>query len=471
LPSTSTGCRELVSPQGAQRPNAARGPSVNFAKPDSARVLDLLRAHPTLGEYPVAALTALVETSELMRFEPNEIMLQQGTSSESALFIVAGEADILVETSYGSVQIAHCSPKMLIGEIGAFTELPRTATVRARTSVEALKIGRAQLLDLGQANSKLLLFVISQLGERLSRLNQAIGFYTNALTALERNDFDTRLLNDLLNPMPELLDFSHSFLRLAEQITINQARFEEMANAAAIQRSMLPPPFVAKKHFSAIDLYGELRPAREVGGDFFDYFIIDEKRLAVTVGDVSGKGVPASLFMAITQSLIRVMVGEGRDLAAELSRVNNMLAANNEESMFATMFCAIIDVLSGEMIYCNCGQNPPLLLRREGTIEQLTPTGPPLAARQNTVLATAHRRLAVGDRLILYSDGLPEATNRDGHFFGDDRLESAVREFDDASAQDLVSRIIKGVIEFEAGTPQFDDIACVGLIYRGAAEL
>ena len=101
---------------------------------------------------------------------------------------------------------------------------------------------------------------------------------------------------------------------------------------------MLPRPFKAENAFAAIDLYGELHPAREVGGDFFDYFTIDNKRVAVSIGDVSGKGVPASLFMAITQSLIRLTLREGGDLAAEIARVNNLLAANNEESMFATAF-------------------------------------------------------------------------------------------------------------------------------------
>jgi phosphoserine phosphatase RsbU/P len=439
---------------------------VNFANAE-ATVLDQLREHATLGGLPDAALKMLIENSEILHFAPNDVMLQQGAASDSALFIVTGEADILVETSYGTIQIAHGSPKMLIGEIGAFTDLPRIATVRARTALNALRIRRQHLLDLGRANPQLLLFVIGQLGERLSRLNQAIGFYTNTLSALEHNDFDTKLLNELLNPMPELVDFSHSFRRLAEQITIKHQRFEEMANAAAIQRSMLPRPFKSENAFATVDVHGEVHPAREVGGDFFDYFTIDDKRLAVTVGDVSGKGVPASLFMAITQSLIRLMVREGGDLAAQITRVNNLLAANNEESMFATAFCAVIDVDTGEVTYSNCGHNAPLLLRGDGTIDQLTPTGPPLAARADATLKTATRWLAAGDRLILFSDGLPEATDPNGEFFGDLRIEQAVREYAESAARDLVRGIIGNVTEFVSGAPQYDDIACVTVVYRG----
>ncbi len=432
-----------------------------------ATILDQLREHETLGSLPDTALMMLVESSELLHFAPNDVMLQQGTASDSALFIVSGEAEILVETSYGDIHIAHGSPKMLIGEIGAFTHMPRIATVRAQTAVGALRIARPQLLELGRTNPQLLLFVIGQLGERLSRLNRAIGFYSNTLSALERNDFDAKLLDELLNPMPELADFSQSFLRLAEQITIKRQRFEEMANAAAIQRSMLPHPFNPENAFAAVDLYGELHPAREVGGDFFDYFTIDDRRLAVSIGDVSGKGVPASLFMATTQSLIRLTLLEGGDLATAIARVNNLLAANNKESMFATAFCAVIEVDTGEFVYCNCGHNAPLLLHLDGTTDHLTTTGPPLAVSVQATPRMAKKRLTPGDRLILFTDGLSEATNRNGEFFGEKRIERAVHEYAKAAARDLVRGVIDRVTEFEGGAPHYDDISCLSLVYSG----
>jgi serine phosphatase RsbU (regulator of sigma subunit) len=394
-------------------------------------------------------------------------MLKQGEESDCALFIVAGEADIAVETTYGDIHIANGSPKMMIGEIGAFTQMPRIATVRARTPLDALRIGRPQLLDLGRTNPQFLLSVIGQLGERLSRLNRAIAFYTNALSALERNDFDPMLLEELLNPMPELADFSQSFLRLVEQITVKRRHFEEMSNAAAIQRSMLPRPFKAENALAVIDLYGELHPAHEVGGDFFDYFTIGDTRFAITIGDVSGKGMPAALFMAITQSLIRLTLREGGDFAEGIARVNNLLAENNNEAMFATAFCAIIEIKTGQLTYSNCGHNAPLLLHRDGTIDQLKSIGPPLAASASVVFKTAGQRLVAGDRLVLFSDGLPEATNRKGEFFGDATVERTIRENSENDAQGLVRGIIDKVVEFEGGAPRYDDIACVGLIYHG----
>ena len=430
-------------------------------------ILEQLREHPTLGALHDTELSKLIENGEVLHFAPNDVMLRQGTASDCALFIVSGEADIVVETAYGDIHVANGLPKMMMGEIGAFTQMPRIATVRARTAVDVLRIGRQQLLELGRINSQFLLFLIGQLGERLSRLNRAIGFYTNALGALERNDFDARLLDELRNPMPELADFSQSFVRLAEQITVKRRHFEEMANAAAIQRSMLPRPFKAENAFAAIDLYGELHPAREVGGDFFDYFTVDNKHVAVTIGDVSGKGIPASLFMAITQSLIRLTLREGGDLAAEIARVNNLLAANNEEAMFATAFFSIIDVETGQLIYGNCGHNAPLLLHRDGTIDQLKSTGPPLAASASVTFKTADRSLIAGDRLVLFSDGLPEATNCNGEFFGDAEIERAIRENSENDARGLVRGIINKVMQFEGGAPRYDDIACISMIYHG----
>jgi serine phosphatase RsbU (regulator of sigma subunit) len=443
---------------------------VNFAGPDQKAIAELLRGHEAFGQLSVAACDALVTGGRIVRYQPGDEILKQGAPSNAALFVISGEADILVETSYGDIQIARGLPKMLIGEIGAFAGLPRTATVRARTAVVVLEIAREQLLALGQDDPKLPNFIIAQLGEKMSRLNQAIGFYTNALSALEHNAFDTRLLEDLLNPMPELVDFSHSFLRLAEQITIKRRQFEEMANAAAIQRSMLPRPFAAQQTFAALDVYGELHPAREVGGDFYDYFAIDDRRIAITIGDVSGKGVPASLFMAISQSLVRVTLREGRDLGAEIARVNDMLAVNNDEAMFATAFCAVIDATSGEAVYCNCGHNAPLVLRNDGSAEPLPPTGPPLAARQNASFRVGTARLSPGDLLFLFTDGLPEASNAGGEFFGDERVAQAVRAHAGMPARDAVVGVISKVRQFESGAPQYDDIACLALIYRRDAR-
>jgi sigma-B regulation protein RsbU (phosphoserine phosphatase) len=160
-------------------------------------------------------------------------------------------------------------------------------------------------------------------------------------------------------------------------------------------------------------------------------------------------------------------VREGGDLAEEIARVNNLLAVNNEETMFATAFCAVVDVKTGEVVYSNCGHNAPLLIHRDGTMTKLLPTAPPLAAANDVVFRTSIRSIVPGDRLILFSDGLPEATNHSGEFFGDEKIEQVIRESADRTAQGLVRTIFNHVTEFKGGAPRYDDIACVALVYHG----
>ena len=145
-----------------------------------------------------------------------------------------------------------------------------------------------------------------------------------------------------------------------------------MASAAAIQRAMLPSMQPDDAADGQLDIFARMIPAREVGGDLYDIVKLDENRVVITIGDVCGKGVPASLFMAITQTVMRLVVRSGEDLQAEIAAANNLLAANNRETMFTTLFCGVFDVSSGTMTYCNCGHNPPLVLRRgESTFEPL----------------------------------------------------------------------------------------------------
>src|SRR5690606_20192209 len=163
-----------------------------------------------------------------------------------------------------------------------------------------LDIGKDVFNSLADENPGILRHVVGQLGTRLKSLNSAIGVYTDALAALEKDVFDRSILDSLNNPSAELVNFAETFRRMAEQIALRQRQREELASAAAIQHAMLPEPLPRDRH-ERFDLFTAMRPAREVGGDFYDAFFLDRDRLVITIGDVSGKGVPASLFMAVCQ--------------------------------------------------------------------------------------------------------------------------------------------------------------------------
>jgi serine phosphatase RsbU (regulator of sigma subunit)/CHASE2 domain-containing sensor protein len=252
---------------------------------------------------------------------------------------------------------------------------------------------------------------------------------------------------------------------MAAQIAQKRAREAEMASAAAIQRAMLPSMQPSDFTEGQLDIFAHMIPAREVGGDLYDIVKLDGNRVVITIGDVCGKGVPASLFMAITQTVMRLVVCSGQDLQAEIKAVNKMLVANNREVMFTTLFCGVIDVPSGTMTYCNCGHNPPLVLRRgESTFEPLRSCGPPLAIVDDVSYLQRSIALAPGDMVLLYTDGVTEAESSQSAQFGEKRLEQAILEMRGHPARRVVEHVIKRVAEFAKGAPQSDDITCVAIV-------
>jgi serine phosphatase RsbU (regulator of sigma subunit) len=300
-----------------------------------------------------------------------------------------------------------------------------------------------------------------QLGRRLETFNRAIGFYSHALEALERDSFDMILLDDLTHPLPELVDFSRSFVRLAEQITLRRAHREEMANARAIQQSMLPTDDALKYCEAYVDIRAMMRPAREVGGDLYDFFPIDADRLAFTVGDVCGKGIPAALFMAMTQMVMRYMLREEHDVGAAATASNALLAASNREMMFATLFCCVLDLKTGELSYCSCGHHSPLILRNGNGIEKISSVNLPLAIDERTKYKTSSLVLEPGDRVFLCTDGFTDAVNDEGTRFGDERLSEAVNQLRLLPSQDFVHPLLKSVDDFAGSAPQFDDLTAL----------
>jgi serine phosphatase RsbU (regulator of sigma subunit)/CHASE2 domain-containing sensor protein len=252
---------------------------------------------------------------------------------------------------------------------------------------------------------------------------------------------------------------------MAAQLEQRRKHEAEMLSAAAIQRAMLPSLQGGDFAAGQLDIFAQMIPAREVGGDLYDIVKLDDSRLAVTIGDVCGKGVPAALFMAITQTVMRLVVRSGQDLQTEIEAANNLLVANNREDMFTTLFCGVIDLPSRTLTYCNCGHNPPLLLRKdESTFEPLRNCGPPLGIFDGMSYVPQSIALARGDMLVLYTDGVTEAETVSSAQFGTQRLEQAIVETRGEPAPKVVQHITKRVAEFVKAAPQSDDITCVAVV-------
>ncbi len=245
----------------------------------------------------------------------------------------------------------------------------------------------------------------------------------------------------------------------------------ELNAAREIQMSMVPkmfPPFPERPEF---ELSAVLEPAKEVGGDFYDFFFVDRHHLVFLLGDVSGKGIPASLFMAVTKTLLKAVADEDTSIDQVLFKVNNELCEGNDMSMFATVFCGIIDTRTGKVEYSNAGHNPPVLCRRAVNPEYLETQGSlPIASFEDSPYVKETFTLGVGDTIIIYSDGVTEAMNKNEELFSEERLLTSLREVNGQHPDALLKKILADVHGHAAGAPQSDDITILALQYKGIKQ-
>ena len=218
-----------------------------------------------------------------------------------------------------------------------------------------------------------------------------------------------------------------------------------------------------------MDIYASMNPAKEVGGDFYDFFLLDEDHVCVVIADVSGKGVPAALFMVIAKTLIKNQMQTGCAVNEALSIVNNQLADTDEESFFVTAWVAVIDLRTGETEYCDAGHETALLIHEKGNVEEIRPRKkhPPLAAMEGIKYTKNNFVMKPGDKLFIYTDGVPEATNASDSMYGMKRLETTLASHANDNLRDLFKSIRFDVDSFVGSAPQFDDLTMLGFCYFG----
>lgn len=249
----------------------------------------------------------------------------------------------------------------------------------------------------------------------------------------------------------------------AEEHAALEALRRELDIARDIQQSLQPTTVPTFPQRPELALCATMLPAHEVGGDFFDFFRIDDRRLGVVIGDVSGKGMPAALFMAVSRTLVRATALSGLAPRACLERVNRLLLDENTAEMFVTLFYGVVDVASGSLTYANGGHNPPWLRRADGRCELLRRSGPLLGVLPESSFTERSTTLADGDTLLLYTDGITEAADPSSELYGDERLESFVRSASTAEPTPFVRALIDDVQEHSGSAPQTDDITVLAL--------
>ncbi|HEY6192366.1 MAG TPA: SpoIIE family protein phosphatase [Bacteroidota bacterium] len=300
----------------------------------------------------------------------------------------------------------------------------------------------------------------------------AYGDMENIRTAMNRGAFDfvTKPIdfNDLELTINKTLHHLEIIKRAGEEHEQLVSVQSDLNTATKIQQSILPrtfPPFPSR---TEMDIFAQMITAKEVGGDFYDFFFIDQDRLAIVVGDVSGKGVPAAIFMAVSRTLLKSIAMQIGNPGECLRRVNTLLIPESNMAMFVTIFYGILNTRTGEIQYTNGGHNPPYVVRNNGSVEPLQPTEGLLLGMLDDIEYDVKKiSLQPGEKLFMFTDGVTEAMNHLRELYGESNLITCLQQSKDLPLREMVQSVYTSVEKFEAGFPHADDITMLVLQYNG----
>lgn len=335
----------------------------------------------------------------------------------------------------------------------------------------------AVVFEVGMLLVGLVLVVVTLLTGKLSRrISDPIRQLETDVQKISDGDLSIRTqvhtndeIGSLADSFNSMADSLQQHIEEMKEITAKEERMAgELFAAKTIQASMLPQDFDQFSEGRDFTLYAMMDPAKEVGGDLYDYFMVDEDHLCLVIADVSGKGIPASLFMVVTKILIKLRTKLGGSPAEVLADVNARLCENNGGELFVTVWLTMIELSTGKAISSNAGHEHPLIRRgRDGAFEISKYRHSPAVAIMEGMKFSEHEfLLEPGDCLFVYTDGVPEATNLQDEMFGEERLTDALNQDPDAPVKDLLIRVKDEIDRFVGDAVQFDDITMLGFEYR-----
>lgn len=320
----------------------------------------------------------------------------------------------------------------------------------------------------------LALLVITMLITR--RLTRPIVKLVDATKMIGHGDFDIKLpvrksrdeIAQLTQAFATMRDELKSYIVNLQETTSAKEKIEsELKVAHSIQMGMLPRGFVTPANW---DLFAALDPAKAVGGDLYDFFYLDPDHLCIAIGDVAGKGVPASLFMMVTRTLLRAKLLPGSSISQVIGDINNELCRDNPNQMFVTFFAGIVNLKTGIMQFCNAGHNYPYVLSPDGTLEQIkVRNGIPLGVFEHVDYTASTYAFTPREILILTTDGITDALNSSNDFFGEAKLAAALTNFARKNTRVLTEMLIGELKRFSQGAEQADDITILALQYKEQA--
>jgi sigma-B regulation protein RsbU (phosphoserine phosphatase) len=367
---------------------------------------------------------------------------------------------------------------MPVQEIIAPTKATKEKIILAtKDTGRHIDVGIKNLLNILVVVFVIIIFVVSGSAHMLSKkITKPILALNKGANIVGGGNLDYKLdlktgdeIEDLANAFNKMTSDLKIYINNLKETTAAKERIEsELKIAHEIQTSMLPrifPPFPDRKEF---DIFATMDPAKEVGGDFYDFFFIDKNKLCLLIGDVSGKGVPAALFMAITKTLLKTEALNGLSSDEIITRVNNTLFPDNETCMFVTVLCAILDIETGMIQFSNAGHNPPLIYAGNGGFEFINlPKGFVVGAMQDSKFESRKLTLKPKDAIFFYTDGVTEAMNRQDKLFSEQRLQSCLSRLKDKDITGIVHGVRHQIQAFAEDAAQSDDITMLALRYKG----
>ena len=360
------------------------------------------------------------------------------------------------------------------GEVKAILCVQRQMDVMAQArhsylrKVIAVLIVLAVLVILGQSSflHRTLLQPLRQISEEATRFSTENVTAKTKLRQKIRNKDEIGLLAESIDKMEEQIQ---NYVENLTKITAERERIStELSLATRIQADMLPNTFPAFPDRREFDIYASMDPAKEVGGDFYDFFLVDPDHLCMIMADVSGKGVPAALFMMASKIILANNAMTGKSPGQILTDTNNAICSNNREQMFVTVWLGILELSTGKLTAANAGHEYPVLKKPDGGFELLRDRhGFVIGGMDGVKYREYELTMAPGAKLFLYTDGVPEATSAAQELFGTERMLAALNEAPDAAPEEILHSVRRAVDAFVKEAEQFDDLTMLCLEYKG----
>jgi serine phosphatase RsbU (regulator of sigma subunit) len=400
--------------------------------------IEVLRSLTFLKEANTDIIEGLVEAAVERSFQPGQIIFQEGSTGRELYLIVEGTIEVVKGHGADEMVLARHGPGDFFGEMSFIEDNPRFATIRALEPTRLLEFSEQNLRSVLLRQPQLLYGMVQELSARLRRA-------------------DMQMIADLQRKNRDLTQ-AYRELQEAQAALVEKERLEcELELARELQQSILPHEFPDLKEFS---FAARSRPARQVGGDFYDVIPLSGGRVGLIMADVSDKGMSAALYMALTRSLIHAEAKRSSSPRKVLLSVHRLLLDMSQADMFVTVFYGVLDPAQSNLRYARAGHDRPLLFSpTTGEWRFLTGKGTALGFVEEVSLEEVGVDLRPGDLLIFYTDGITDANSPAGEFFGSERLRKTVCAAGGLGADDMCDHIFEHVDQFQTGAVQHDDMA------------